>query len=856
MAEEPNDSFLKLILRSRIGMDLAMVLTLGVVAHLVFRRAGDIQPLEGAILMMVAASLLGLGRYWWRWQRALTQGGVLGDWVHRILQGEREPMGVPRGMRGDDRRVKAALNMVITDTRRSQEDLARLRQAVGSEWRELDALLESIERSHAVDQAARVQGAARLDALGRDLKCALEEGVQLDQVELNQRLRADQNRLQGQTFRASLGQVRAGMEHFESLLEELQDTFPRLRREEDALGRLADAGLRQGAHLALAVKGLVAHTPRLVEETQTRQEWFQRFRKSADGVRDQTEALARRIETFREETQTRIRSFSGAQGSLKGLDHVAQQTGLLAVNAAILAQQGGGSGGMTAIGGRLRSLADQTAEGASDLERTLDLHQQGLEREMAGLWDLQEVTERLLSNTHELLRMAGHLDQQNHELERALEMHLGVVDQVRQASERAELSLHEVGERAMAMEAAHVRQWGVEAKIVPQRERLSRAGSHLSEVGDELARISQMNSDEIWGILARHQEFRRSEAYRQVTSEGLSRLLAPSEESVSVWQRLPWARAQRRSRLASDAAGPLPLGRREPNGGTWLLLMGQDALDRAEPSALESWSCDATGQVWQLVLLEGLRSEVHRLALIEALKESPLPACFPGLSIRIESAGVELKLPSPYPGFPTFLAGLGLELPLEAGAWERPLRAAGPRSVAVQRLLWVGPYQSNGQDSPCLHLVHQWLRDDPEHEAFLPWLPYEGNRPPCPLQEDGPVPMTLEVPVPLRCLGLGADASQLHPLRDRLLAAGATEEPDGAVLCAIGVGHAHPEALLLRLFQEDAGLAGGSHPDLIPYRARLQQEVLKGTTGDPYRAAWSILEDLQVKGWVMPLPSA
>ena len=96
MAEEQNDSFLKLILRSRIGLDLAMVLILGVVAYLVFRRAGDLQPMEGAILMMVAAGLLGLGRYWWRWQRSLTQDGVLGDWVWRILQGERAHAGPSR----------------------------------------------------------------------------------------------------------------------------------------------------------------------------------------------------------------------------------------------------------------------------------------------------------------------------------------------------------------------------------------------------------------------------------------------------------------------------------------------------------------------------------------------------------------------------------------------------------------------------------------------------------------------------------------------------------------------------------------------------------------------------------------
>jgi hypothetical protein len=104
-------------------------------------------------------------------------------------------------------------------------------------------------------------------------------------------------------------------------------------------------------------------------------------------------------------------------------------------------------------------------------------------------------------------------------------------------------------------------------------------------------------------------------------------------------------------------------------------------------------------------------------------------------------------------------------------------------------------------------------------------------------------------------LDLGADPALLHPLRDRFLQAGATEGPLGATLCAVGIGHAHPEALLLRLFQPEAELAGAFHPDLVPYQIRLREEVLGGSTGDPYQAAWILLEDLQREGWLMPLPS-
>lgn len=848
-------SFWEGVAGSRIPSDLMSLPFLGAVAYLLFRHAAVLKPVEGAILIMVAAGLLRAGLRWWDWHRGLAHDGSLMDRVQRILQGERTQLAMPDGLPARDHRVAAALNAVIEDMQGGRADLADLRQAMAREWRELDGLLEAVQNHHAAEVEIRLQGSARLAALGWDLKTALEKALRLDQIELNHRLRADQFRLQAQAFGGTLDQLRAGMDHFENLLEELQDSFPRLRREEDALGRLADAGLRQGARLALSVKGLVAHTPRLVDGTQTRMEWLGQLRQSADDVRDQTEALARRIEGFREEAQVRIRSFGGAQGSMTELDHVAQQTGLLAVNAAILAQQGGGSEGMAAIGGRLRILADQTAEGAAGMQRTLDDYQRGLERETAGLWDIQEVTQRLLSDVHELLRTAGQLDHQGHELEGALETHLGLVDQVRQSSERAELSLQEVGERAMALESAHGRQWGVEAKITPERERLSRMGARLAEVGDELARISQQNIDVIWDILARNQEIQRSDAYRQVTSGGLPHLLDGPEGAESAWNSLAWARAQRRFRLVEGVRGASPMGRRDPEGGLRLLLLGQDALHRPEASALESWSCDATGLAWNLHLMPSLRTESHRLELLALLKESPLTTCFPGVDIRIAREGAHIRLPHPYPGLPGFLAGLRLELPLEPDLWDHAFREPGLCINKIQRLIWMGPSAGGSLENQGMRLVHAWMRDDHRHEFFLPWLPYEGHRPPSPWQADHEMEDRLADPLRVRCLGLGADAATLHPVRDHLFQAGATEGFGGMALCAVSIGHPHPESLLLRLFQSDVDLAGAFHPDLVPYQARLRDEVLCGSTGDSYRAAWSILEDLQRKGWVMPLPS-
>ena len=840
---------------SRVLVELTLLLFLGAVAYLLFRRASAISPLEGALLIIGTAGLLRGAFLWWDWHRRLIKDGALVDWVQRILHGEQEPQGMPEGLREQDQRVAAALNGLIEDLQGRHSDLANLQLAMTRDWRELDGLLEGVQGVHETETKTRLRGSARLEALGRELKAALEDTLRLDRIELNYRLRADQSKLQGQAFRSTLDQLQTGLDQFENHLEELQDTFPRLRREEDALRRLADAGLRQGARLNLAAKGLMDHASRLVGDAQARTEWLRRLRASADGVRDLTEALARRMEGFRDEAQARIRSFGGAQGSLADLDHVAQQTGLLAVNAAILAQQEAGSSGMTAIGERLRFLADQTTEGATGMARMLDDYRHGLERETAGLWDLQEVTQRLLSEVHELLRTAGHMDQLGQDLERALENHLGLVDQVSQTSERAELSLHEVGARAMALEAAHGRQWGVEAKISPEHERLSRVSTRLAEVGDGLARSSQQNIDEIWDIHARYQEVRRTEAYRQVASGGLPRLVEAPEGADAVWNGIAWARARRRSRIAQNGGLLPPFGYLDSVGNLQLLLLGQDALSRPEPSALDAWACDPTGQIWDLRLAGSLKTESQRLALLALIRESQVAACFPALDMRITREGVRLGLPHPYPGLPEYLAGLNLTLAMDSDLQDHPFREAGPRAARVQRLIWMGPNQGGGTSNPWIRLAHAWIRNGPHHESCLPWLAYEGQRPPCPWLEDDDPEAVLSDPVPVRCFGLGADPAPLAPLLERLLRAGAVEGPGGLALCSISIGHPHPEALLLALFQAEADLAGAFHPDLIPYQTRLRDEVLGGTTGDPYRAGWSLLEDLQREGWLMPLPS-
>ena len=121
---------------------------------------------------------------------------------------------------------------------------------------------------------------------------------------------------------------------------------------------------------------------------------------------------------------------------------------------------------------------------------------------------------------------------------------------------------------------------------MPEQERLVRMGKRLAEVGEGLARVSQQNIDEIWDILARHQEIRRTEAYRQATSEGLFHVLDAPEGAEAAWNAIGWARAQRRSRLEVSSLVAPPIGRFGPDGGLRLSILDQDSLSRPGPSAL------------------------------------------------------------------------------------------------------------------------------------------------------------------------------------------------------------------------------------------------------------------------------
>lgn len=842
----------------RLIIDALILAVLGLLEFAILSYPSSIRPGEGAILVMAFAGLLILGRRGLSWQRDLALDAFLPDWIGRVAAGSRERVQPPQGLSAEAELTARALDAVLADVEASRQALGDLQEAVVRDWRELDAALAEVQVQQAADRDNRNRAAERLAAAGTELKAVFEDSLQLDRIEMDQRLRADQWRLQAQAFVGSLEQVKGGLDQFENLVEELRDTFPRLLREGDALGRLANSGMRHGARMGMAVRGLVEHTPRLLEEAKTRLDQFRHFRKAADELRDQAEALGRRLEGFRTDALDRTRAFGGVQGSLKVIDEAAQQAGLLAVNAAILSQQGSGGGGegIRAIGGRLRHLAGQTSRGAGEVERALEEHARGLDHETASLWALQEVTETLLSGLQSLLRSAAYLDQQGQELERLLDTQVAQVDHVRQMSEHAELALHEVGERARAIEGAMGRLWAVEAKLLPELERLSRGGARLTDSGRELSQISQQNIEAIWNILARHQEIRRSGAYRQVTAGELGQLLAPPPSWEGSSARVAWARSTRRARL-NETRMPAGLrGSREPDGAVRLRLLGLDALGLPEPSALQQLTWSRGGREWRLDLREELRSEEHRMALLDTLRRSGLQACFPELQARITLEGAFLSLPFAFGQLPTFLAGLDLDLPLGQDGWDGPLRAPAPVSNATQAFLWAGPEIDAPVRREMLRRVHGLVHEVPDHHFILPEASYEGERPPCLwLGETEEASPDLSELLPIRFENLGASEAFATTWRERILMAGGHEGQGGATLVMVRIAPVDPALLLLHLYRRESALASAAHPALAPYRDRVRFEVFALEAPEPTRAAWAVLEAFQAEGWLLPLPT-
>lgn len=841
----------------RLMVDAVILAVLGLLEYAILSHPSSIRPGEGAVLVMAFAGMLILGRRGLTWQRDLALDAFLPDWVARVVAGSRERVQPPSGLGTEAAMTAQAMDALLADVQAARQGLDDLRMAVVRDWREVDATLAEIQRQQVVDRESRDRARARLAEAGAELKAVFEDTLQLDRIELDQRLRADQWRLQAQAFVGSLEQVKSGLDQFENLVEELRDTFPRLLREGDALGRLANAGMRHGARMGMAVRGLTEHTPRLLEEAKARMEQFRHFRKAADELRDQAEALGRRMEGFRTESLDRTRAFGGVQGSLKVIDEAAQQAGLLAVNAAILSQQGEGrAAGVQAIGGRLRHLAGQTARGAAEVERALEEHARGLDHETASLWALQEVTETLLSGLQNLLRSAAYLDQQGQELERLLDTQVAQVDHVRQMSEHAELALHEVGERARAIESAMNRLWAVEAKLLPELERLSRGGGRLTDSGRELSRISQQNIEAIWNILGRHQEIRRNPAYRLVSGGELGQILEPTAPGGDVAARLVWLRSTRQSRLETTPQASGLKGTREADGTLRLRLLDLDALGLPEPSALQQLTWARGGRDWRLDLREELRTEDHRMALLETLRRSDLLACFPDLQTRTTPEGAFLSLPFAFGQLPAYLAGLALDLPLPSGAWEGPLRAPGAPAEAAQAFLWAGPDLDPDVRRETLRRLHGLVHEIPDHHFILPRAHYPGERPPCLwLGEEEEDVLDLAGAASLRFERLGAPEAFASAWRERLFRAGAQEGPEGAALVLARVSPIDPALLLLQLFRRDARLACVAHPDLAPFRDRARSEVFALEAPDPAQAAWRILEAFQAEGWLMPLPA-
>ncbi|HEX9081756.1 MAG TPA: hypothetical protein VF768_05720, partial [Holophagaceae bacterium] len=169
---------------------------------------------------------------------------------------------------------------------------------------------------------------------------------------------------------------------------------------------------------------------------------------------------------------------------------------------------------------------------------------------------------------------------------------------------------------------------------------------------------------------------------------------------------------------------------------------------------------------------------------------------------------------------------------------------------------WTGPELEAGARALMRERLHALVQEFPGHHLLLVGAPHDGERPPCPWVGESMDPnLGLAEVTPLRWLGLGGVDPELAGWRDRLVQAGALEGHDeGPALAVLRVSPLDPVILLTHLFRADLALAGGSHPDLQPFREQLVRDVLSVEAAEPHRAAWDLLEQLQAREWLMGLP--
>ncbi len=698
-----------------------------------------------------------------------------------------------------------------------------------------------------------------LDAFASELRAQLEDTHVMARVADRRRGLADAAASSlGSGVDSSLEILRNGLERQEELVQIIRDTMPRLRREGEAMAQLADRAMRRAARLGSAMKGVASHGSQMLEGTQDRSQQLLRMRELALDLRELGEGLQRRARNLQHVEGETGGSLEGIQESLRGIDHVAKQTGLLAVNAAILSQEGRGSRGFQVIGSKIRLLSEQTAQGTAEVARILGEHRLSMELDAMEVSSLAESVEQIHTRLHELILNMGRMDHHGQELERSLETHQELIRDLEATGREAMESLQEIPPRAEALGTLTLRQRAAEQEMESGQGQALRHMERLSEGAGALIRSREDAHRDLWMVVERQEALRQSKAF-QALAHGRLHQLWDEARSRRTEERASWGaasnlRAQRGLILGRPPALPPGLPGRAEADRVAIRLMEEDAFGLPRPAGLEGVQSSDGGRTWRLTLAPAIRHDEGRLALLVALREALHPAWIPDPDLVLADEGVRLTLPFAYPNLPLLLSGIGAELTLASGVPEEGIRPIGERAHLGLTFLWIGPSIPPHARHQLLQAVHGGVEHLPCHERF-PLGPAPGFGGPCPRCTGDVETRVGAIPpdVGFRTWRLGEAEASLEAWAENLGMArkGADAE---VVLGRVRLPYARPEALLLALAHPAAGFLDPAAPALAELDRELKADVLAFPGEGSAMKAWELLRRLERGGWIMPLP--
>lgn len=845
---------------SQLVVDAGVLVVLGTVMGFVLLNPGVLSPVEGGLVMGGVGFLLILGRRALAWPKALPTQSFLPEWAERVLGGERRPTPPPQDLEPDQRMVASALGQAMEEILALREDLAFLRRSMAEDWADTDEELDRLERAREEGFEAQARMIEEMEGLGRELKSRLNAPDLAARVTLRTRGLGLDGQIDRGHFREEVALLRQGLERLGELVDQVKDSVPRLRREAEQLTALAFAGGRRASRLWAAIQSMGGQAQRLMESSRYRNADLAALRALGDRLREEGEWMRRRMIQMRGRGDTHSEPLGRIEESVRAVDQVAQQTGLLAVNAAILAQDQKATRGFQVIGSKIRLLAEQTAQGTAEVSRGLAEHRQGLEAEERRLDEIQAAVDRFLSVLHDFQGLHTRLDHQGTELERSLESHLDHVKVLEEAGSSAGEALREIHARSEAVQGAVLRQYATEQEAGKERQDILGRLGRVEEGAMRLLRSEESALGDLWMVLDRHAQVRCSASYRAF-QEGRfqamdQELLAVSIRERQSWRRLAWSRATHRRLAARLEERPME-GRRDSMGRLQLLLLRRDALGMPRPSALVALRPDLEGRHWELHLHPAIRGQEVCLSLLVALRECLSSQWVGGPELLLGPEGVKLDLGMPLPDLPELLAGLEAMVSLPEGYPEPGWVVHAPRVRMEQRFLWMRASLPVEDRAHLAANLHEKVSHLASHEYFLQGVARPDPRP-CRRCARGEQMRAL-APPHLRDLGLGRLAVDSDPVRGQgwievMGLSGRAEADSPLVLGAVAMPYARPEALLLALIHPDAALGFDQDPALDRIRGAFLGEVLGGGAPDPTARAWELLEELVQGDWIAPLP--